>query len=224
MTPCSFLSAVHSCDQEQPRPCFLWFLLLQSPLDLGASLSPGWNSQGCLPQEATPSLIALLGPSQFGGSPLPARKQKATRSPCPWGYPMSVASAWSEAMSVLSLLAQQAWSCQRGKAPGECGRSPVVLKPSGSCCSRGGHLWLPPDTEPWTTAPKRHTQWGLRREHREANSFPGLLSSAPWAADRFCWPCHGVQTEACSGSPAGGSEALGLPFPVEFWILSALAP
>lgn len=116
-------------------------------------------------------------------------------------------------MSVLSLLAQQAWSCQRVRHLGECGRSPVVLKPSGSCCSRGGHLWLPRTQSPGPQLP-RGTLSGVS-EGNTGKPIPSRVCcpSAPGLPTASAGHAMGSRLEACSGSPAGGSEALWPPFP-----------
>ena len=205
---------------EPARPHFLSFLLPPVVTGPGCCSQPwGGILKAASPREATPLLwIAFAGPLQFGGSPRPARKQSATG--CPRSWPASVRGlCLGEAVST-EPPAQQARSRQRVRRLGRVGAP-----------SAAGAVWLllelqgppvaAPGTEPWTTAPKRHTQWGLTREYQEAHSFQGLMSLC---TDHFCWPCYGVQTGGLSCQPCwreGGSLAS-----LSLWSsdLSALAP
>ena len=218
--PAPFCLLFTAVTWEPARPHFLSFLLPPVVTGPGCCSQPwGGILKAASPREATPLLwIAFAGPLQFGGSPRPARKQSATG--CPRSWPASVRGlCLGEAVST-EPPAQQARSRQRVRRLGRVGAP-----------SAAGAVWLllelqgppvaAPGTEPWTTAPKRHTQWGLTREYQEAHSFQGLMSLC---TDHFCWPCYGVQTGGLSCQPCwreGGSLAS-----LSLWSsdLSALAP
>ena len=92
LAPCSFLSAVHSCDLgtssspfpvvPAPSSCH-WTWVLLSAL--------GWNSQGCLPSGShTSSLDSICWPFAVWGQSPSSKETKRNRmsaflaSPCPW--------------------------------------------------------------------------------------------------------------------------------------------
>lgn len=118
-----------------------------------------------------------------------------------------------EAMSVLSPLAQQAWSRQRVRHLGESGRSPVVLKRSGSCCSCTGHLWLPQAQSSGPQLPRGTLSGVLQGNTGKPIPSRVCCPSAPGLPTTSAGHAMVSRLEACPGSPAGGREALWPPFP-----------